>query len=434
MPPCAQEWFEVQKAFRSAVPQVSRAEFKRAGLLRMRAIALALLVLMTLIFVATSTIKADWPWLPYLRAFAEAAMVGACADWFAVVALFRHPLGLPIPHTAIVPNNKDRIGVALGRFITENFLNPREAHRYFLRIDVAGALARWLNKPGNVDQLAWQVSGQLAQIVRALPSAELGDAFERLARRGIESIPAAPLAAKALAVLWAEGAAQATIEQAIVLGESSLGRYKPRLLEIVSEHSGRWVPRWVDRMIVEKVTTGLLDTLQELRDPDHPWRLELAQAVESFIADLANDPNTYAMGERIKSDMLANPLFAEQIRTLWTELQRGVHSGLRERNETIAAGIAIGLRALARWLDEKPEHRRRINRTSRLLALRALLPRRAEIGTYVTQVVQNWDAATLVERLELQVGKDLQYIRINGTLVGGLVGLLIFVVSKWIAA
>jgi uncharacterized membrane-anchored protein YjiN (DUF445 family) len=424
----------VQKAFRSAVPQVSRAEFKRAGLLRMRAIALSLLVLMTLIFVATSTIKADWPWLPYLRAFAEAAMVGACADWFAVVALFRHPLGLPIPHTAIVPNNKDRIGVALGRFITENFLNPREAHRYFLRIDVAGALARWLNKPGNVDQLAWQVSGQLAQIVRALPSDELGEAFGHLARRAIGSIPAAPLAAKALAVLWAGGAAQAAIEQAIVLSERALALHKPKIIEAVSEHSGRWVPRWIDRMIAEKVTTGLLDTLQELRNPDHPWRVELAQAVEKFIADLATDPDAHAMGERIKSEILANPLFAEQARALWAELERGLHSALRDRNETIAAGIASGLRALARWLEERPERRHRINRTIRLLALRALLPRRAEIGTYVTQVVQNWDAATLVERLELQVGKDLQYIRINGTLVGGLVGLLIFVVSKWIAA
>jgi len=153
----------VQKAYRSLVPEVSRAEFKRAGLRRMRAIALSLLALMTAIFVATSITSADWPWLPYVRAFAEAAMVGACADWFAVVALFRHPLGLPIPHTAIVPNNKDRIGVALGRFITENFLNPREAHHHILRIDVVGALTRWLNKPGNVDRLAWQVAGQLAR-------------------------------------------------------------------------------------------------------------------------------------------------------------------------------------------------------------------------------------------------------------------------------
>jgi uncharacterized membrane-anchored protein YjiN (DUF445 family) len=424
----------VQKAYRSVVPEVSRAEFKRAGLRRMRAIALSLLALMTAIFVATSITGADWVWLPYLRAFAEAAMVGACADWFAVVALFRHPLGLPIPHTAIVPNNKDRIGVALGRFITENFLNPREAHQHILRIDVVGAMTRWLNKPGNVDRLARQVAGQLAQIMRAVPAADLGDVFGHVARRSIESIPAAPLAAKALSVLWAGGAAQTAIERGIVLGESTLALNKPKIMEMVSEHSGRWVPQWIDRVIAEKVTAGLLETLRELRNPDHPWRLELAQAVQKVITELATDPQMHAMGERIKSDLLSNPLIAEQARALWIELERGVHSGLRERNETVAAAIAAGLGGLARWLEETPERRRRINRTLRLLALRAVLPRRAEIGAYVTQVVQNWDSATLVERLELQVGGDLQYIRINGTLVGGLVGLLIYTVSQWFAA
>jgi uncharacterized membrane-anchored protein YjiN (DUF445 family) len=424
----------VQKAYRSIVPEVSQAEFKRAGLRRMRAIALSLLALMTAIFVATSITSLDWAWIPYLRAFAEAAMVGACADWFAVVALFRHPLGLPIPHTAIVPNNKDRIGVALGRFITENFLNPREAHQHILRIDVVGAMTRWLNKPGNVDRLARQVAGQLAQIMRAVPAADLGDVFGHVARRSIESIPAAPLAAKALSVLWAGGAAQTAIERGIVLGESTLALNKPKIMEMVSEHSGRWVPQWIDRVIAEKVTAGLLETLRELRNPDHPWRLELAQAVQKFITELATDPQMHAMGERIKSDLLSNPLIAEQARALWIELERGVHSGLRERNETVAAAIAAGLGGLARWLEETPERRRRINRTLRLLALRAVLPRRAEIGAYVTQVVQNWDSATLVERLELQVGGDLQYIRINGTLVGGLVGLLIYTVSQWFAA
>ena len=421
----------MQKPYRSTVPEISRPELKRAGLRRMRAIALSLLVLMTLIFIATSVTDVGWPWLPYLRAFAEAGMVGACADWFAVVALFRHPLGLPIPHTAIVPNNKDRIAAALGRFITGNFLNPREAHAYLVRIDVAGALMRWLSKPPNVDQLAEQLAGQMLQIVRVLPAAELGDAVDSLARRGIERIPAAALAAKVLSVLWAGGAAQTSIENAIVVAESALARHKPKILQIISEHSGRWIPRWVDRMIAEKVTTGLLDTLQEMRNPAHPWRVELAQGVQKSIADLATDPKAHAIGERIKSELLASPLFAEQARALWGELRQAVHSGLRERSQAMAPVIAAGLRTFARWLEQNPDGRARINRTIRLLALRAALPRRAEIGAYVTQVVRNWDSATLVERLELQVGRDLQFIRINGTLVGGLVGVMIYAVSRW---
>jgi uncharacterized membrane-anchored protein YjiN (DUF445 family) len=172
--------------------------------------------------------------------------------------------------------------------------------------------------------------------------------------------------------------------------------------------------------------------LEELRDPRHPWRVELAQTVEHLIGDLRNDPASLAMGERIKAEILANPLFTEQARTLWAELQRSLLFGLNERTEAVATAIEPRLRAMVRWLEEDPRRRARINRTIRLLALRAFLPRREEIGAYVTKVVQGWDSATLVERLELQVGKDLQYIRINGTVVGGLVGLLIFTASRWL--
>jgi uncharacterized membrane-anchored protein YjiN (DUF445 family) len=141
---------------RIAIPEIKSAEAKRADLRRMRAVALLLLVLMTAIFVATTAIKVDWPWIPYVRAFAEAGMVGACADWFAIVALFRHPFGIPIPHTGIVPNNKERIGVALGRFITNNFLSPKVAHQQLIRVDVVGAVARWINDPANSRQLIQQ--------------------------------------------------------------------------------------------------------------------------------------------------------------------------------------------------------------------------------------------------------------------------------------
>jgi uncharacterized membrane-anchored protein YjiN (DUF445 family) len=185
-------------------------------------------------------------------------------------------------------------------------------------------------------------------------------------------------------------------------------------------------------MIADKVTAGMLSTLEELRDPGHPWRVELAQTVEQLIGDLGSDPAFYTMGERIKAEILANPLFTEQARVLWAELERSLLSGLNERTEAIAAAIAPKLRAMVRWLEEDPRRRERVNRTIRLLALRAFLPRREEMGAYVTKVVQGWDSATLVERLELQVGKDLQYIRINGTVVGGLVGLLIFTATQWL--
>jgi uncharacterized membrane-anchored protein YjiN (DUF445 family) len=184
----------VAEVRRTAEPEIKSAEAKLADLKRMRVIAVSLLAVMTCIFVATSVATVNWPWLPYARAFAEAGMVGACADWFAVVALFRHPFGIPIPHTGIVPNNKDRIGAALGRFITNNFLSPRVAHEQLFRVDVVGWITRWLNDPDNAKQLAQYVGTLLPRILKSLAPPELGEFFGNVARQGIESIPAAPLA------------------------------------------------------------------------------------------------------------------------------------------------------------------------------------------------------------------------------------------------
>jgi uncharacterized membrane-anchored protein YjiN (DUF445 family) len=417
----------------SALPEIKSAEAKRADLRHMRAIALLLLVLMTVIFVATTAIKVDWPWVPYVRAFAEAGMVGACADWFAIVALFRHPFGIPIPHTGIVPHNKERIGIALGRFITNNFLSPKVAHEQLIRVDVVGSVARWINDPDNSRQLIQQVSLLLPQVLTSFRGPALGAFLGDAARRGIEAVPAAPLASKVLGVLWAGGAAQTAIERALDFGETSLTRHQDTINRMVSEQSSRWVPRWIDNAIAARVTAGLLSTMGEMRDPDHPWRVELAQAVEKLIADLATDPEMRALGERMKAELLANPLFVEQARALWDEIESGLNSDAAAHTKAIAGVLEVALHSLGRWLTDHPDRRARINRRIRLLLLRLLLPRRAEIGAYVTQVVQNWDSATLVDRLELQVGKDLQYVRINGTLVGGLVGLLIFIAAKWIA-
>lgn len=409
-------------------------EARIADLRRMRVIATSLLVLMTAIFLATVATRLDWPWLPYLRAFAEAGMVGACADWFAVVALFRHPLGIPIPHTAIVPNNKERIGPALARFITNNFLSTRVAHERLAQVDMVAWLARWLNDPAGVTRFAHNVSLAMPRILRSVPGPQVGEVLGSLARYGIESVPAAPLASRILAVLWAQGNAQALLDRALDLAEGALGRHKDFITRKVSERSSRWIPQWVDAMIADRVMSGVLATLNEMRAPEHPWRVELQQAIEKLIDDLATDPDFHAHGEAMKAELLASPLFHEQAKTLWAQIERGLYADPVGQAEAMARACETGLHGLGLWLSHDPERRARLNRWIRLLILRTVLPRRAEIGAYVAQVVHNWDSATLVDRLELQVGKDLQYIRINGTLVGGLVGLIIFVVSRWIAA
>jgi uncharacterized membrane-anchored protein YjiN (DUF445 family) len=407
---------------------------RRAGLRRMRTIATLLLVAMTLVFVATSLARVDWPWLPYVRAFAEAGMVGACADWFAVVALFRRPLGLPIPHTGIIPANKERIGAALGRFMTNNFLGGRTMRERLDRVDAIGAIAGWISDPGNARRLAHYVAAMLPRIVDALPGPQLAAFFGELAARGIAAVPAAPLASRLLAVVWAHGEAQVFIARGVEYAESALAEHKEAILRKVSDQSGRWIPKWIDRLIADRVASGLLSTMAEMRDPAHPWRVELHAEVERLIAALATDPDLHARGEAFKAELLANPAFIAQARTLWAQIEEALRSGVPAHADAIAPACESALRNTGAWLTEDAERKAQLNRRLRIAARQLLAAYRVDIGAYIERVVRNWDDTTLVERLELQVGKDLQYIRINGTLVGGLVGVAIYVVAQWMAA
>jgi uncharacterized membrane-anchored protein YjiN (DUF445 family) len=411
-----------------------RAEMLRRGLRRMRTIATLLLLAMTAIFVATTMTKLDWPWLPYLRAFAEAGMVGACADWFAVVALFRRPLGLPIPHTGIIPNNKERIGGALGRFMTNNFLTAPVLNERLARVDVIGSVAHWLDNPQNAERLGAYLAEQLPRIVDSLPGPRIGETLGRLAQQALATIPAAPAASKLLAIVWAQGEAQALIAQAIEYGQSYLAGNKDYFGDKIAQQSSSWIPKWVDRIIADKVMNGVLSTLTEMRDAKHPWRVELHKTVQGLIVKLASDPQMYARGEAFKAELLANPLFIEQAKVLWTEFESGLQWGIPTHAQAIAHAAEQALHSIGHWLQEDPARQEQINRRIRAVALHMLLAYRVEIGGYIERVVRNWDSSTLVNRLELQVGKDLQFIRINGTLVGGLVGLLIFVASKWLVA
>jgi uncharacterized membrane-anchored protein YjiN (DUF445 family) len=415
-------------------PIEERRAMLRRGLRRMRTIATLLLLLMAAIFVATTVTKLDWAWIPYLRAFAEAGMVGACADWFAVVALFRRPLGLPIPHTGIIPNNKERIGGALGRFMTNNFLTAPVLSERLGRVDIVGSVARWLENPRNSALLGNYLADQLPRIVEALPGPRIGETVGKLAQQALANVPAAPAASKLLGIVWAQGEAQALIAQTIATAQDYLANNKDYFSDKIAQQSTSWIPKWVDRIIADKVMNGVLSTLTEMRDTKHPWRLELHKTIQRLIAKLACDPQMYRRGEAFKAELLGNPLFIEQAKVLWSELENGLQWGIPAHAAAIARAVEQSLHGVGRWLQEDPARQEEINRRIRAVALHILLAYRVEIGGYIERVVRNWDSSTLVERLELQVGKDLQFIRINGTLVGGLVGLLIFIASKWIAA
>ena len=405
---------------------------RRAELRRMRAIATMLLVLMAAIYLAMRRAPASWVWAPYLGAFAEAGMVGACADWFAVVALFRRPLGLPIPHTAVVPENKRRIGAAMGRFITNNFLSPRVAIARLASVDFVGLAARWLEDERNARAVA--AAAGRAIPVRARPRAEGGDRrMGRVSPRGAGSRRSrrrrSPRAA--YRSCGRRERARRCSTRRLDFVETTLERHKATIVRHVSQKTWRWIPKWVDDMIAAKVVNGLTETLREMRDPDHPWREQANALIEKLIDDLAHDPEMRAQGEALE----AGHSRQSGIRRAGPGAVGGTGDGAEGRSASprrsdCRSGSSRSAGALGRWLEEDAPRRARINRRLRLLALRTVLPRRAEIGAYIAAVVDNWDTATLVNRLELQVGKDLQYIRINGTLVGGLVGLLIFTLSR----
>ena len=404
---------------------------RRRDLARMRGFATGLLLLMTAVFVATRLAPVTWTWTAYVQAFAEAGMVGACADWFAVTALFRRPLGLPIPHTGIIPRNKDRIGEALGDFIANNFLTPGVLDARLRRLEPARRLADWLTADDHAQVLAARVAAVLPDMIGA--GAEMRGLAADLFRRAARSRPVAPLAARLLGWLWREPAVQRLVSRLIDrLADFGL-EHETFIQARIAGETWKWLPKWVDRFLAEKFTRDLLRAANELRDPDHQWRRDLDAAVEDFIRRLAEDPAFLARGEAMRDQLLADPALGRRLEGLWAELAERLAADPAARGALIADALGRGLRGLGAWLAEDSSARDRLDRWVRVAARRTLSSQRQAIGGFVAQVVAGWDAGEVTDRLELQVGRDLQYIRINGTLVGGLVGLAIFTVSRWLA-
>ena len=402
---------------------------RRAELKRMRVVASGLLGAMSVVFIASSMLEQQWPVLAYVRAFTEAAMVGACADWFAVVALFRHPFGIPIPHTAIIPRNKERIGESLGSFICNNFLAPEVVSHRLESLDLASRAAAWLSKPANAFFVARRVAGALPPILEALAEEHVRDFLHGALSRGISAVEASPLAGRVLSVLVAHGHHQALFDSIIIAAEDFLLRNEDSIRVSVSSRTWKWMPAWVDEKVADRVMVGLLETIHELRDADHPWRGEFQINVDDFILRLATDPQFHARGEAIKAEVLGNAVVDDYLDSLAGEIRHRLMVDAAMDEGILREGLERALLALGRRLADDRRMLEILNRWGRRAVERHIVPNRSEIGTFIAGIVARWDSRTLVEKLELQVGKDLQYIRINGTVVGGLVGLLIYTVK-----
>lgn len=402
-----------------------------AELGRMRLVSTCLLIFMAALFAATGAFVRAWPWLGYVRAFSEAAVVGACADWFAVVALFRHPLGLPIPHTAIIPRQKQRIGDAFGRFVARNFLAPTEIALRFERVDAAGLLANWLGEPGNSDLVVKRLQDLARPLLDMLSEDQIRNFGRNTILRGIDSIALAPLAARGLSVLLAQGYFNTIFDHAADAALQFLEHHRDDIRGRVIRNGARWLPGRIDARLSDAILDELSATLAAARAAsNHSWRTECRAIFDRWIVKLADDPVLFEQLERFKTRFLDRSVVQDYLSWLGTEMEAKVRAELNAGDGMVSSGLHQVMEAAGHWLQDDQEVHAQVNSWARRFALNAIDLGRDEIGAYVAGVIARWDTDTLVNRVELQVGKDLQFIRVNGTIVGGLVGLLIYTATR----
>lgn len=400
---------------------------------RMRWSATGLLAAMAVVFFSTHalSVSGDPAW-GYVNAFAEAAMVGGLADWFAVTALFRHPLGLPIPHTAIIPENKDRIADTMANFLQENFLTPAVVARHMSGMNVARAVGDFLvagsDKGGADDDRSRITSGAaelLAEILESLDPDRLGNQVRTGLASQLGKIDVSPLAGRMLESAMADRSHLPLINGFIRWAGLTLEDNEETVRDIIHQRANG-VLRWtgLDERISGSVLDGLYKLLAEvLVDPEHPLRHKIEEGLAQLAQDLQNDPETRARVEAMKRDIIDNPAVTEWWMGVWERIRQSLIRRARDPESQLGNEMRKGLADLGAALKQDERLQTQINRFARRTAAGVATRYGAEIVTLVSETVKRWDATTITGRIENAVGRDLQFIRINGTLVGGLVGM-----------
>jgi uncharacterized membrane-anchored protein YjiN (DUF445 family) len=408
---------------------VSAQDIQRRTLRRNRAIATALLVGMAALFIATMPVSRPGFWILLVRAAAEASVVGALADWFAVTAIFRHPLGLPIPHTAIVPKNKDRIGEGLATFIEHNFLTPEIVRAKLRSIDLARLLADWLAAPTTADALALRLVRMMPHMLAAVDAREFQEFIAASLSRRLAKIELAPLLGRAIALLVADSFHERVLDRLLDLSRQFIEEREDQLYAAAEAQRRRWwIPKAVNRQIAKSIVGGLKELISNLREAGSPGRDSLLRAIERFAIDLEVSPEYRSRLEDAKLRLLEDPQAKAWLSAAWADITRELLAELASPTPQMRQTLAAAIHSLGQRLVAEPTTRMRVNRTIEALATE-IIPWRAQLAQFIIEVVRQWDTRTFTERLELVVGRDLQYIRITGTLVGGLVGCLLYLLS-----
>jgi uncharacterized membrane-anchored protein YjiN (DUF445 family) len=397
----------------------------------MKARATGLFVLVAVGFVVARRYEHDAGWIPYVRAMCEAAMVGALADWFAVTALFRHPLGVPVPHTAIVPERKDQLGANLAEFVESNFLSTDVVTEKLRTMSVATRTGEWLQQPGNAERVSEQVGAVIRGGLDVLRDDDVQRSIEHAVLARIERLPLAPAAGRVLELMTADGRHHEVLDAALRGVDAYLREHRAGFRSRFAHESPWWVPESVDDRIFDKIFSALHSFLDDITaNPDHEVRRHLDERLGRLANDLRTDPALFAKGEELKGELLAHPAVRSWIDSLWRDLKAAIVRQSHDPHSELRARVAASARSLGANVVNEPALARKIDAWVEGAARHVVDSSRHEIADLITTTVEKWDPDEASRRIELAVGRDLQFIRINGTLVGGLAGLVIYTLGR----
>jgi uncharacterized membrane-anchored protein YjiN (DUF445 family) len=398
-----------------------------SSLVQMRRAATGLLLAMTALYMVANVFGGDHVGWGYVRAFAEAAMVGGLADWFAVTAIFRRPFGLPIPHTAVIPKSQGRIADALGAFIAENFLAPALVAERVAKQDMAMALGRWLSDRDQLQRVADGLVGAIPAILDTLDDETVAAFLRKQASSPLASQQIAPAIGNMLEALAAQGKHQALLDAALAEGWKWIEDNHETIRARVRDRTG-WLWRMlsVDAQASDAMIGAMEDLIAETaRDPDHPLRKRVTDILARFAGELKNDPVMHARIATMTSEVLSHPAVSDALDAAWAHVKEALRKDLAKEDSQIRAWAVEGLRRLGEGLTEDATVRDALNDRLRALVVDLAARHGQDVSRLVSETIRAWDADTIVQKLEQNVGRDLQFIRLNGTVIGGLVGLVL---------
>jgi uncharacterized membrane-anchored protein YjiN (DUF445 family) len=363
-----------------------------------------------------------------IQSGAEPGMVGGLADWFAVTALFRHPMRLPIPHTAIIPNNKDRIGRTIGTFLERNFLTTDALLPKLRQMRIGERIAAWLAAPTTAPLIAGSITAMLPYLIHSLKNPDLGEFLQRTAGEQLRQSDFAPVIGHGIRILTASGEADIVFERAIEVAARWFEKNRDQIDALVSERSRWWVPKAIDRRIARALVDGIMELLDALRRPESESRAKFREVLAATVNELLNSTEQREKINTAMKRLLAHSEAQAWMRSVWDEICRTTLDDLAQPSSRLRAVLERPISIVAQALATDAVMQRHIDEVVEHLAHSAIAWR-GEIGSFVAEVVRSWDTRTLSDRLELVVGSDLQYIRMNGTIVGALAGCVIFTLA-----